>query len=173
MNQHLGQFMKTNFLKALLLGSVFASAFAAGVSTLEDRSKMITEATKLNTEEMLNAINNQQQENKIADDKSADAKNYVVVIKKEDDGSYTRVAHYQKNKVGTKIEESLMEVLKEVAKKFEENTQVTSIYHHFKIADTDYHAVITKKDTLFIFNISHSEEEAKRAASTLPREEKK
>lgn len=161
----------------LLAGSCFAF-LSAELSNASERANMLAEAFKIqdDMDKVVEIINTKQQESKIAETKSADDKNYVVLIKKEDDGSYVRVAHFKKDKVGTKItEDVLLKVIEEAEKKLGESKDNMAL--DFTIGGTKYYAVIAKKDKCLVFNIASSQEEVNKVlgitADAKPTEEKK
>ncbi len=147
--------MKINNKFMLLVGSCFALLSAAELSKLAERAALLKETDDM--EKTIEIINTKQQESKIAESKSADDRNYIVIIKKED-GAYVRVAHFKKDKVGIKItEDVLLKIIEEAEKKLGDSSE--SMPYEFKIGGTDYYAVISKKNSYLIFNITSSKEE--------------
>lgn len=142
--------MKTTYKFMLIASSCFAF-LSAEISTLAERAAMLTEAFKIDDMDKVVEIINSKQD-------KADDKNYVVVIKKEDDSSYVRVAHFKKDKVGIKItEDVLLKVIEEAEKKLADSKD--NMAFEFIIGGTKYFAVIAKKDKYLVFNITATKEE--------------
>jgi hypothetical protein len=150
--------MKINNKFILLVAGCFA-ALSAELSTLAERNTELKEALKIDDmDKVAEIIIDKQQTNKIAETKSVDDQNYLVIIKKEEDGSYVRIAHFKKDKIGTKItEQVLLKIIEEADKKVGESTE--SMAYEFEINGTKAYAVISKKGRHLIFNITATKEE--------------
>lgn len=149
----------------LLVAGCF-TALSAELSTLAERDTVIKEALKIDDMDKVSEIvSDKQQANKIADTKSADDKNYLVIIKKEEDGSYVRIAHFKKDKVGTKItEQVLLNIIEEADKKIGESTDTMA--YEFEINGVKLYSLISKKGHHFIFNITATKEEVAKLLGT-------
>lgn len=157
--------MKIGYKFTLIAASCFAF-LSAELSNASERATMLTEAFKIDDmDKVIEIVNTKQQESKIADSKSADDKNYVVIIKKEEDGSYVRVAHFKKDKVGVKItEDVLLKVIDEAEKKLGDSKD--NMAYEFTIGGTNYYAVIAKKGNHLVFNIAVTKEEVSKLLGT-------
>lgn len=157
--------MKINNKFVLLAVGCFA-ALSAELSTLAERDAVLKEALKTDDmDKVAEIISDKQQTNKIAENKSVDDKNYLVIIKKEEDGSYVRTAYFKKDKIGIKItEQVLLDIIEEADKKIGDSTK--DVAYEFAINGTKSYAVISKKGRSLIFDITATKEEVTKLLGT-------
>jgi len=148
--------MTSKILISLLLASI--SDGFAGLSTLAQRAEMIEKAFKNSESDALKEINEKQQKK---DDKlpeiETDDQRYVVVLKKQSDGTYKREAHAKKDKVGQAVEPVLAPVMTSAEEKLAGGNGPVDF--DFQAGDKKLYAIIEKHGDYLVFNISEKKGE--------------
>lgn len=144
--------MKSKIFTSLLLTISMSCGFSA--STLAQRADLVEKAFKeTSIENAIKEINDRQQ----SGDVKADDQNYVVVLKKQPDGSYMRVAHAKKEKVNQPIESMLNPVMVNAEEKLAGGNGPVDF--EFTAGDKKLYAVIEKHEDCLIFNICTKKDE--------------
>lgn len=149
--------MTSKILISMLLTSFMSCGFAS-VSTLALRAEMIEKAFKSSEADAIKEINEKQQssDTKPAEVK-ADKQNYVVVLKKQSDGNYMRVAHSLKDKINQQVEPVLAPVMTAAEEKLAGSNGPVDF--EFQAGDNKLYAVIEKHGDCLVFNISEKKGE--------------
>lgn len=165
-------FMKKKLIMTLMLTCALSSGFAStgDISTLAKRADLVREAGS-DVKKLIENVNKKQQEGDI----KVDDKNYIVVIEKRKEGDtnvFTRVAHSKKEKVGQKVDESvLLDVLKNAEDALKSGDGPVRV--QFNVDGKPLYALVSRSGDFLIFNICSDEKEVNNLLAGNQPEEKK
>ncbi|MEI6627831.1 MAG: hypothetical protein WCN27_00265 [Alphaproteobacteria bacterium] len=164
--------MKKKLVMTLMLTCALSSGFAStgDISTLAKRADLVKEAGS-DVRKLIENVNKKQQEGDI----KVDDKNYIVVIEKRKEGDtnvFTRVAHSKKEKVGQKVDESvLLDVLRNAEDALKSGDGPVRV--QFNVDGKPLYALVSRSGDFLIFNICADEKEVNNLLTGNQPEEKK